>query len=69
MRDDLAFLLLDAVSRPQHEDEASANGLPESIDIYLPGALAWMDMLEQLIRERPLGTPVSLSCSEVAIPC
>lgn len=51
------------VSREPHFEEFKMNGLPESIDIYLPGKSAWeevREMISEEIAER-FGETVSLS--------
>lgn len=48
----------DVATRTQHEDEVKQHTLPPAIDVYLPGAMAWIELLEQLIHDRPLGSPV-----------
>lgn len=42
------------VSRSRHFEEERMQGLPDSIDIYLPGQLSWQDVqdwLEEEVRE------------------
>ena len=46
---------VDPVTREPHEDEEKQAGLPSTIEIYLPGQLAWIDMLTELTEGRKTG--------------
>ncbi|GAA5991658.1 hypothetical protein JCM10908_001078 [Rhodotorula pacifica] len=56
--DEASFVALEddeLVSRSQHFDEIPSSSLPDSLDVYLPGRLAWQDVwdaLEESVKNR-----------------
>lgn len=56
------------VSREQHFEEVKMVGLPESIDVYLPGKSAWEEVREMINDEMKERFGAEVSSSRIPAP-